>query len=98
LAPARHRSGRRRALQHFSQNARKRCAFVLTSIGRAVGQEVAGGIELAITNEELANAAGITVFDASRFMSAWQRSGALAKTRGKILLRSPDSLFQDVSE
>ena len=33
-------------------SARQRCASVLTNIGRAVGQKVAGGIELAITNEE----------------------------------------------
>ena len=69
---------------------------MLTNIGRAVGQKVAGGIELAITNEELASAAGITLFDASRFMSEWQRSGALVKTRGKVLLRSPDLLFREV--
>ena len=77
-------------------SARQRCASVLTNIGRAVGQKVAGGIELAITNEELASAAGITLFDASRFMSEWQRSGAIAKTRGKVLLRSPDLLFREV--
>jgi len=53
---------------------------------------------LAITNEELANAAAITLFDASRFMSDWQRSGALAKTRGKVLLRSPDSLLREIRE
>jgi CRP/FNR family transcriptional regulator, nitrogen oxide reductase regulator len=76
--------------------ARQRCASVLTNIGRTVGQKVAGGIELAITNEELANAAGITLYDASRFMSEWQRSGALAKTRGKVLLRSPDLLLREV--
>ena len=79
-------------------SARQRCASVLTNIGRAVGQKVAGGIELAITNEELASAAGITLFDASRFMSEWQRSGALAKTRGKVLVHSLDSLFQEVRE
>jgi CRP-like cAMP-binding protein len=79
-------------------SARKRCAAVLTYIGRAVGQEVAGGIELSITNEELASAAAITLFDASRFTSDWQRSGALAKTRGKILLRSPGSLLPEVRE
>ena len=69
---------------------------MLTNIGRAVGQKVAGGIELAITNEELASAAGITLFDASRFMSDWQRSGALAKTSGKVLVRSPEWLFREV--
>jgi CRP-like cAMP-binding protein len=77
-------------------SARQRSASVLTNIGRAVGQRVTGGIELAITNEELASAAGITLFDVSRFMSEWQRSGALAKTRGKVLLRSPDLLFREV--
>jgi hypothetical protein len=63
-------------------SARTRCASVLTNIGHAVGREVAG-IELAITNEELASAAAITVYDASRFISDWQRSGALAKTPWK---------------
>jgi len=49
-----------------------------------------------ITNEELASAAGSTLFDASRFLSEWQRSGALAKTRGKVLLSSADLLFREV--
>jgi CRP-like cAMP-binding protein len=78
--------------------ARKRCASVLTNIGRAVGQEVAGGIELTITNEELASAAGITLSDASRFMSDWQRSGALVKTRGKLLVHSLDLLSQEAQK
>jgi CRP/FNR family transcriptional regulator, nitrogen oxide reductase regulator len=80
-------------------SARKRCASVLTNIGHAVGQRVAGGgVELTITNEELASAAAISLFDVSRFMSDWHRSGALMKTRGKILLRSPDLLFREVRE
>jgi CRP-like cAMP-binding protein len=79
-------------------SARKRCASVLTNIGRAVGHEVPGGIEVAITNEELASAAAISLFDASRFINYWQRCGALTKTRGKLLLRSPDSLFREVSK
>jgi CRP-like cAMP-binding protein len=77
-------------------SAHHRCASMLTTIGRTVGEKVAGGIELAITNEELASAAGITLFDASRFINEWQRSGALVKTRGKVLLRSPDLLFREV--
>jgi len=79
-------------------SARKRCASVLTNIGRAIGHQVAGGIELAITNEELASAAAITVYDASRFINDWQRSGVVAKTRGKLLVRSPDSLFWEDRE
>jgi hypothetical protein len=36
------------------------------------------------------------LFEASRFINYWQRCGALTKTRGKLLLRSPDSLFREV--
>ncbi len=77
------------------RTSRQRCAIVLQSIARAVGQKVAGGIEVSITNEELASAAAITLFAASRFMSEWQRTGAVVKTRGKILVRSLDSLYPE---
>lgn len=70
------------------RTARQRCAFVLGSIARTIGQKITGGIEVAITNEELASAAAITLFAASRYMSEWQRCGAIVKTRGKILVRS----------
>jgi len=79
-------------------SARKRCASVLTNIGHAFGHKVGEGFELDITNEELANAAAVTVFAASKFMSYWGRSGAVVKTRGKVLVRSPDSLFWEVRE
>jgi CRP-like cAMP-binding protein len=59
----------------------------------SIGQEVAGGIELDVTNEELAHAANITPYTTSRLVSEWQRSGAIRKYRGKILLCSPKRLF-----
>jgi len=50
-------------------------------------------MELDVTNEELAEAANVTPFTASRLISQWQRRGALVKTRGKILLQSPGNLL-----
>ena len=70
-------------------SAEQRLAGVLDSLFRSIGQPVAGGVELDVTNEELANAANITPFTASRLVSAWQRSGAVKKSRGKLLLRHP---------
>jgi CRP-like cAMP-binding protein len=58
-----------------------------------IGQEAPGGVALQITNEELANAANVTAFTASRLMSQWRRDRALVKRRGKVLLRSPERLF-----
>jgi CRP/FNR family transcriptional regulator, nitrogen oxide reductase regulator len=72
---------------------RQRVAQVLVTLARTIGHETPSGVELQITNEELANAANITPFTASRLMSKWQRDRVLVKRRGKILLRSPERLF-----
>ena len=64
------------------------------SVARTIGKEVAGGAALQITNEELASAANVTPFTASRLMSKWQREHApSSERRGKVLLRSPERLF-----
>ncbi len=73
--------------------ARERVAQVLITLARTVGQETPGGVALQVTNEELANAANVTPFTASRLKSKWQRDRALVKRRGKVLLRSPERLF-----
>jgi CRP-like cAMP-binding protein len=72
---------------------RQRVAQVLVTLARTIGQETPDGVDLQITNEELANAANITPFTASHLMSKWQRDLALVKRRGKVLLRSPERLF-----
>jgi CRP/FNR family transcriptional regulator, nitrogen oxide reductase regulator len=73
--------------------ARQRLAQVLIRLAEVIGQKVPGGVEFDVTNEELASAANITPFTASRLVSEWQTSRAVAKRRGKILLRSPERLF-----
>ena len=74
--------------------AGERLAHVLVSLASGIGQKVAGGIELKIRNEELANEANVTLFTASRLLSQWQRRGMLRKSRGKILLLSPERLLR----
>ncbi len=74
--------------------ARERLASVLTHLTEAFGREVPNGVELQATNEELANAANITLFTASRILSEWQAAGALTKGRGRIVLHSPKRLFR----
>jgi CRP-like cAMP-binding protein len=74
-------------------SAEQRLARVLDSLVAVIGQKVPDGVELDVTNEELANAANVTPFTASRLLSAWQRDGAVKKSRGKILLRQHTRLF-----
>jgi CRP-like cAMP-binding protein len=74
--------------------ARQRLAEVLVTLAHAIGHATRNGIELDVTNEELANASNVTIFTASRLLSEWQRRGALAKSRRKLLIRSPERLFR----
>jgi CRP-like cAMP-binding protein len=76
-----------------SQSARERLAHVLLGYAPSIGQKVSGGIELDVTNEELAHAANITPYTTSRVISEWHRTGAVRKQRGRILLRSLERLF-----
>ena len=75
------------------QTARQRLAEVLVGLASGAGHRVSGGIEVAVSNEELAAAANVTPFTVSRLMSEWQRSGTLSKSRGKVLLSSPERLL-----
>jgi CRP-like cAMP-binding protein len=76
-----------------SQTARERLAGVLLGYISSIGQTVTGGIELELTNEELAHSAGITPYTTSRILSEWQKIGAIRKRRGKIFLTSAEKFF-----
>ena len=75
------------------QNARQRLAQVLGNLANGWGQRVEEGVALDVRNEELANEANITIFTASRLLNEWQRRGILTKSRGKVVLRSPEALM-----
>jgi CRP-like cAMP-binding protein len=80
-----------------SSTAPERLAHILVGLSSVIGQKSNEGIELDVTNEELANAANITPFTASRLINEWQKRGAVQKHRGKILLRSTQRLFLHIA-
>ena len=77
----------------ISQTARQRLARTLVCLAETIGNKSSEGFEFDATNEELAGAANVTPFTASRLLSEWQKNRAVIKRRGKILLRSPERLF-----
>ena len=74
------------------QTARQRLGQVLVSAAQIIGKKVPDGIEVDVTNEELASAANVTPFTVSRALNEWQRNHIVKKLRGKVLLRSPERL------
>jgi CRP-like cAMP-binding protein len=77
-----------------TRSAPQRLAQVLGYLGKEMGQKIPGGVELQIRNEELAQEANVTIFTVSRLMREWQLKGLLQKSRGKVLLRSPEKLIR----
>jgi CRP-like cAMP-binding protein len=76
----------------IGRTARQRLARVLVCLAQTIGKRVSDGYEFDVTNEELSAAANVTPFTASRLLSGWQSDGAVSKSRGKVLLRSPERL------
>jgi len=76
-----------------SHSAEQKLAHVLITLAHGFGRKTSAGTSLELTNEQLASAANVTPFTASRILASWQRNGAVVKTRGKLLLRSPTQLF-----
>jgi CRP/FNR family transcriptional regulator, nitrogen oxide reductase regulator len=77
----------------ISQTAQERLAYALFGLAESIGEKVSGGVEICVTNEELANSANITPYTTSRIINGWQRNGAIRKHRGKILLRHPERFY-----
>jgi CRP-like cAMP-binding protein len=76
----------------ISHTARQRLAHVLLNLASVIGRRSQTGVQLDITNEQLASTANITPFTASRLLSTWKKQGTIAKNRGHLLLIHPDQL------
>src|SRR5258706_1947036 len=82
-----------RHMRLVSGNAEERLAFALTSLGSRAGHALPTGLEIDVKNEDLAALADVHFFTATRLLKAWERKGAVEKSRGKVLIRSPEKLL-----
>ena len=80
-------------LSLVAHSAKERLARVLMTLADGIGTKNSDGIHLAITNEQLANTSNISIFTASRILSAWQQKHVVVKRRSKIIIRSPEQLL-----
>jgi len=76
-----------------TKSAESRLAEALLHLATAAGQVRPAGVEIDITNEQLSSLSDISPFTASRLLSKWERHGKLSKQRGRVTLRSPESLM-----
>jgi CRP-like cAMP-binding protein len=77
-----------------SHSAGQRLALLLVRLSESIGEHVAAGVKLNVRNEELANAANMTVFTVSRLLREWQKKRIVSKTRNALVVRSTDLLLK----
>jgi len=74
----------------LGSSAKDRVAKALINLGkRSVTPD---GIDLHITNEELASLADVSPFTVSRVLNEWHRKGALTKGRKALRIHTPEAL------
>jgi len=83
----------RRHVTLVTDSAQERVVSALTKIGARSGHVLSSGIEILIKNEDLASLADVGFFTVSRILQKWQRSGAIHKTRGKVVIRAPEKML-----
>ena len=76
-----------------SNTAQERLAYALSSLGSRAGRALPSGLEVEVKNEDLASFADVGIFTTSRLLNDWERKGIVEKTRGKVLIRSPEKLL-----
>ncbi len=97
-------NGLRLALQHLeiymkrhaglvTKSAESRLAEALLHLATKAGEMRPSGVEIDITNEQLGSLSDISPFTTSRLLSKWEQDGRLSKQRGRVTVRSPESLM-----
>lgn len=79
-----------------TMNAEQRLATLLLDLSQRSTNLDSNGIEINATNEQLSALSDMTAFTASRVLSKWRREGSISKKRGKILVRVPETLLQQL--
>jgi CRP-like cAMP-binding protein len=78
-----------------TKSAEKRLAGSLLKLGEQSREVHPNGIEIRVTNDQLAALADISPFTASRVLSNWARAGTVSKKRGRVFLHAPEALMID---
>lgn len=69
-----------------------RLAMTLLRLMDRIGKACAGGVELSLSREELAQMTGTTLFTISRLLSKWGEEGLITPRREAVIVRDPKGL------
>jgi CRP/FNR family transcriptional regulator, cyclic AMP receptor protein len=79
----------------LSHTAEQRLAHTLARLGATTGRVVPTGVEVEISNNDLAALSDVGMFTTSRQLKQWERDGHVVKRRQHVLIRDLDALLPE---
>jgi len=80
-----------------TERVERRIALTVLRLAAQVGrrlEEDQPAVELPLSRQEIAEAAGTTLFTVSRVLAEWERRGLVETGRGRVVIRNPHGLVQ----
>jgi CRP/FNR family transcriptional regulator, nitrogen oxide reductase regulator len=78
-----------------THKAEHRLAHALIGLAERAGHAHSGAVHVNVTNEQLGNLSDVGMFTTTRLLKKWERQGAIAKKRNRILILAPEKLDID---
>lgn len=77
-----------------TEKVERRLALTILRLASQIGIKSQGQIELPLSQQDIAEAAGSTIFTVSRTLSEWEKRGLIETGRGRIVMRNPHGLVE----
>jgi len=80
-----------------TERVERRIALTVLRLAAQIGERVSGDetmVELPLSQQDVAEASGTTIFTVSRVLADWERRGLVQTGRERVLIRSPHGLVQ----
>lgn len=77
-----------------TEKVERRLALTILRLASQVGIKSQGSIELPLSQQDIAEASGSTIYTVSRTLSEWEKRGLIETGRGRIVMRNPHGLME----
>lgn len=77
-----------------TEKVERRLALTILRLASQIGIKSQGQIELPLSQQDIAEATGSTIFTVSRTLSEWEKRGLIETGRGRIVMRNPHGLVE----
>jgi CRP-like cAMP-binding protein len=80
-----------------TERVERRVALTVLRLAGQIGRRLEGNkplVELPLSRQEIAEAAGTTLFTVSRMLAEWERHGLVETGRQRVVIRNPHGLVQ----